>query len=272
MKKLLVFTDIHVLPKGETIIGLDPYERFSRGLEHAIKHHPDAERVVITGDLAHRGTPEEYIRLHAILADCPLPLSMTLGNHDRRAAFLEVFHNVAVTAEGYVQEVVDLDQTRLILLDTLDEQAANIHGGLLCKHRLDWMDAAILSSAGRRVILALHHPPVQTGFPGMDSIDLANKAEFAEALGRHPNVVQIIAGHVHRTIHASLTVAGDRQIPVAMLKSTCHQMPMALSSKAHDVSIDEPGAYGIVISTDDGVVVHTEDFELSAPVGRSSDP
>ncbi|MEL7257839.1 MAG: phosphodiesterase [Pseudomonadota bacterium] len=262
MKKLLVFTDIHIVPQGETIIGLDPLERFSQGLQHALNNHPDAERIVITGDLTHHGTHDEYMLLHETLSDCPLPLSMTLGNHDRRAAFLEVFQDVSVTDAGFVQESVDLDETRLILLDTLDEDADNLHGGLLCEDRLNWMDQAIASADGRNVILGLHHPPVLTGFPGMDSIGLANRSELALRLGRHDNVVQILAGHIHRTIQGSLAVHEARNIPVFMFKSPCHQMPMHLSTEDHHISVDEPGAYGIVLNTDDGILVHTEDFTL----------
>jgi len=262
MKKLLIFTDIHIVPQGEMIIGLDPLERFAQGLQHALSNHPDAERIVITGDLTHHGTQEEYMRLHDVLSDCPLPISLTLGNHDRRAAFRDVFQNVPVTGEGYVQESVDLDETRLILLDTLDEDAANLHGGLLCEDRLHWMDQAIASADGRRVILGLHHPPVLTGFPGMDSIGLANRSELASRLAQHDTVVQILAGHIHRTIQGNLAVNETRNIPVFMFKSTCHQMPMHLTTDDHHISVDEPGAYGIVLNSEDGILVHTEDFTL----------
>ena len=79
MRKLIVFTDIHILPEGETIIGLDPFDRFTRGLAHALDRHPDAERVVLCGDLTHNAAPEEYARLRAALGACPLPVSLMLG-------------------------------------------------------------------------------------------------------------------------------------------------------------------------------------------------
>lgn len=264
MKKLLVFTDLHIVPQGETIIGLDPLARFSDGLDHALSRHPDAERIIITGDLTHSGTSIEYMRLHQVLAECPIPIHMTLGNHDRRAAFRVAFPDAPIINGGFVQDVVDLDNTRLILLDTLDEAAPDLHSGYLCADRLDWMDQAISSAGDRRVMVFLHHPPILTGFPGMDSIGLRNRTELATRLSAHKAVVQIIAGHIHRTIHGSLTLTQERQIPVAMLKSPCHQMPMNLKTDDHHLSIDEPGAYGIVLSTDDGIVVHSEDFTLSA--------
>ena len=44
-------------------------------------------------------------------------------------------------------------------------------------------------------------------------------------------------------------------------------MPMALAEASSHLSIDEPGAYGLLLLSGDGVIVHTEDFTLpqSAP-------
>jgi hypothetical protein len=44
MHEVLVLTVIHILPEGETVIGLDPLARFTQGLAHAIERHPDAAR------------------------------------------------------------------------------------------------------------------------------------------------------------------------------------------------------------------------------------
>ncbi len=257
MQKILVFTDIHYVPEGEHIIGLDPVARFRQGLDHALRAHPDAARIIITGDLAHRGDPAEYARLRNTLAACPLPVSLMIGNHDRRATFLAAFPETPVTEAGFVQEVQDLGRHRLILLDTVDEAAEIAHSGYLCRDRLDWLQARLAASADHPVILFMHHPPITTGFNGMDRIGLRNRTELAEMLATYPNVCQIIAGHVHRTISGA--VAG---IPTAIFKSPCHQMPMALEDHNCHLSVDEPGAYGVLLLQDDGVIVHTEDFTL----------
>jgi len=254
MHKLLVFTDIHITAPGETIIGLDPLERFGRCLDHALAHHPDAARIVITGDLTHTGAAAEYSRLHTALADCPVPVAMTLGNHDRRAAFRATFGDVPVDPAGFVQSVYEAGDHRLILLDTADAAAENTHSGRLCAARLDWLDDTLDAAPDAPTVLFLHHPPIVTGFSGMDRIGLTNRDELIARLSRHTQLRQIVAGHVHRTIFGS---AGG--IPTAILKSPCHQMPMILNDSDYNLSVDEPGAYGIVLLTDDGVIVHTED-------------
>ncbi|MBE0453279.1 phosphodiesterase [Roseovarius autotrophicus] len=264
MQKIIVFTDIHLVPEGETIIGLDPFARFSLGFAHALDRHADAARVVLCGDLTHNAAPEEYARLRAALDGCPLPISLMLGNHDRRAPFLTAFPEAARMETGHIQHVTDLPGYRLICLDTLNEEAEDTHSGWLCGARLDWLETALRASGDRRVIVFTHHPPIETGFTGMDWIGLKNRAALIDRLRASGNVVQIVSGHVHRTIQGA---AGG--IPVTILKSPCHQMPMTLGYHDPSLSIDEPGAYGILLLTDAGVVVHSEDFTLPGTVART---
>ena len=258
MQKILVYTDLHLLPEGETLIGLDPGARLAQGLDHATKRHPDAAQIILTGDLTHNGAPAEYARLRGILNNCSIPIALMVGNHDRRSPFLQAFPDTPTTPQGHVQQVIDLGDHRLILLDTLNEKADDTHSGLLCEDRLNWLDARLSEAADKRCILFTHHPGFATGFKGMDWIGLKSIPELATLLSRHDNVVQVISGHIHRTIQGAI---GD--IPAAVFKSPCHQMPMALGFQDPRLSVAEPGAYGIVLLGDDGVVVHTEDFTLS---------
>lgn len=257
--KIIVFTDIHITEPGETIIGIDTMARFKQGLAHALDRHPDAARIVVTGDLTHHGTAEEYQHLKLALEDCPLPVSLMLGNHDRRDPFYATFDDAPRTSGGFVQSFCDIGDWRLVMLDTLDEDAPIEHSGLLCDDRLQWMSNALGGAGARKRILFTHHPTFITGFNGMDHIGLRNRSELRRRLERHPNVRQIISGHVHRTIFSE-----TGGIPSAVFKSPSHQMPMLLGDAAGShSSVDEPGAYGILLLRDDGVVVHTEDFALS---------
>ena len=68
----------------------------------------------------------------------------------------------------------------------------------------------------------------------------------------------MFAGHVHRTISGSY-----RGLPFSVFKSPVHQQPMSFDSDDHSLSVDEPAAYGIVFLREQGVLVHTEDYEIS---------
>lgn len=260
MAKILIFTDIHIRPEGQTIIGLDPLVRFQTGLAHALRVHRDADHLIITGDLGHSGRVEEYQRVKAALAEVNIPVTLMLGNHDNREAFLEVFPDTPRLASGHIQRAFDLGHHRLITLDTLDGPPfrRDLHSGFLCQDRLDWLDDVLAQAPDRRTLLFTHHPPYSVGFPGMDSIRLKNDISLLTLLKRHPQVCHIFSGHVHRTVSGNIN-----GLAFSMFKSTCHQMPMILAGDSESYSVDEPGAYGMVLLAPDSVIVHSEDFELA---------
>lgn len=264
--KFLVFTDLHITRAGDDIIGLDPLARFEDGLRHALANHGDADRIVITGDLTHDGHPEQYERLKSVMDNVDLPVTYLMGNHDHRDDFCAAFGSSLRSETGFIQSVERYEHITLIALDTLDETADPAHSGRLCADRLAWLETQLEHSHGGPIILALHHPPFDTGFAGMDRIALQNASELFALLNRFPNTVQIIAGHIHRTISGS--IAG---IPVSIFKSPCHQMPMMLGRAGSAHSVDEPGAYGIVLAGPDGIIIHTEDFAIAQAAQLKTD-
>jgi Icc protein len=267
MTKIIVFTDLHMLAEGGRIIGLDPYDRLLKGIRHVNLCHPDAARVMLTGDLADDGSEAAYRRLRELLCEFEVPYSLMVGNHDYRPAFSRVFPEAPADAHGFIQTAIDIDSRyRLVLLDTLNgppRRGVEHHAGYLCARRLDWLDRQLGSSGRRRVVLFMHHPPHDTGFPGMDAIRLANAAALYRLLARHGNVRHIFSGHVHRMIAGSA-----HGIPFSIFKSPVHQQPMDLASSETSLSIDEPAAYGIVLLRRDGILVHTEDYGLSTAPPR----
>src|SRR5215470_17176548 len=107
--KLIQLTDIHLTTPGRTIGGRDPNANFESALGHALAQHPDAEAIVITGDLSDWGDRADYERLRMRIETLPLPVHLAIGNHDDRATFLEVFPELADT-DGHVQKSFALSQ------------------------------------------------------------------------------------------------------------------------------------------------------------------
>lgn len=258
MTKLLAFTDIHLKPEGETIIGIDPFTRLRDALAHGLRRHKDVARIILMGDLANSGRPAEYARLRTLLADCPVPVTLMPGNHDDRDALVEAF-DLPRDENGFVQSVIDTPTHRVICLDTVfgTKYLSFASLGQYDAPRQDWLRAE-LARSDKPVLLFAHHPPMRVGFAGMDEIRLRDDDAFAAILEGSP-VQHIICGHVHRTISGHWRGHG-----YTILKSTCHQMPLALENRDLSLSTDEPGAYGIVLLDEDGVTVHSEDFELAS--------
>ncbi|MDG2340553.1 MAG: phosphodiesterase, partial [Paracoccaceae bacterium] len=139
------------------------------------------------------------------------------------------------------------------------------HGGNLCERRLAWLETQLEVQPKNSCVLMMHHPPFETGFPGMDSIGLTNRDALNEIIANNDAVTMSISGHIHRTIWG---IAGGKAS--ASLKSPCHQMPLELLDPDSSLAIDEPGAYGILLLGKDGVVFLSEDVGLNSV--PTSDP
>ncbi|WP_425037518.1 phosphodiesterase [Primorskyibacter sp. S187A] len=258
MHKILIFTDIHIVAEGETIIGLDPSARFVAALDHALAHHGDAQAIFIAGDLTHHGRPEEYARLKEHLDGVPLPVTLLLGNHDNRANFAKVFADQLCAETGFSQSIQEFGSWNVIGLDTLHPETEPYHGGHLCADRMTFLRKALDAAGTASTLVIQHHPPMPQGFDGMDAIALDNGSEELAILA-HAGVDHLICGHVHRTI------SGVAQgVSYSIFKSPCHQMPMVLGEGSSALSVDEPGAYGIVLLGEKQIIVHSEDVGLSA--------
>lgn len=261
--KLIVLSDIHLTVEGRPIIGINPSERLDLALAHAGRHHPDAARYVLLGDLAHLGQNRAYRALAGRMNALGKPFTPMLGNHDNRENFRKAFPTAPDDGAGFVQSHLDTATDRLIFLDTLHPEATPHHSGHLCAARLGWLERALNGAGGRRISVFMHHPPLAVGFPGMDAIALANPADFwAIAKGK---IAHLFCGHVHRTISGHTHGAG-----FSIFKSPAHQMPMDMTSADSAISVAEPGAYGIILLNDDAIIAHSEDFTLN--LASESDP
>lgn len=260
MGKIIVFTDTHMEP--EVAEGkLNPDVQLQKGIAHVNEFNADADRVVFVGDLTDVGDKQSYNMLRSRLKDLKIPYHLLLGNHDNRENFLEIFPDIKLDKNGFVQDVIETPEANLILLDTLNGPPYNYpesHIGKLCEKRMSWLEAQLDRAGDKPCIIFMHHPPHDTHFSGMDLIKLAEHEAFYELIKRYDNVHHIVAGHVHRTISGS-----HQGVPFSVFKSTVGQMPMLFDAMACHLEVNEPSAYGIIFVNSDSIIVQSEDFELT---------
>lgn len=151
----------------------------------ALAEPPDA--VVLTGDLTDHGRPAEYTLLRTELERLPMPVHPLPGNHDDVGALLAAFPEVpAANHTAWVAGV------RLLCCDsTIPGQA----GGALSDPA--WLDAALAEEPRTPSVVAMHHPPYDIGVGWIDRMGHARPGRLASVISRHPQVVRVIAGHVH---------------------------------------------------------------------------
>ena len=219
--------------------------------------------MLLTGDLVAEGLPEEYARLREMLAPLPMPVHPIPGNHDSREALREAFADhplvAATAADAFVHYVVELDGLRVAMCDT---KVDGSQGGAMDGPRLTWLDSVLSGAGGTPTIVALHHPPFETGIAAMDAIGLDGAADLAALLARHPPVSLVVCAHVHRTVMA--TCGGH---PVFLCPSTSLAITLDLRPGAQGTLIREPPAFALHVVRDGGeIVTHVQ------PLGDFGEP
>jgi Icc protein len=190
-------TDIH--------LGFDPDDpdEFNRRRLDAVlaaltEMAPRPDLLLATGDLVEDGFDDvSYERLREALSDLPFPVHFALGNHDSRDDFLAWFPE-AETADGFVQYAIEDHPVRILVLDTLEEGR---HGGAFCERRAEWLRERLAEEPDRPTIIALHHPPIETGLSWMtENPDAEWVLRLWDVVAEADNVVAMIAGHLHRPV------------------------------------------------------------------------
>lgn len=167
-------------------------ERLRRVVSYVRDSADAIDAVVVTGDVADEGRPEQYETALRLL-ELHLPVLLLPGNHDDREAFRTAIG--ATGTEGPVNQRRQLEDTVLLLLDSTipgrDE-------GELTASTLDWLREQLRTVPdGARAVVCLHHPPVHIGHPGVDALRLTNPDDFRAVLKESSAIAAILAGHVH---------------------------------------------------------------------------
>ncbi|HET9198055.1 MAG TPA: phosphodiesterase [Solirubrobacterales bacterium] len=228
---LVQLSDLHV---GGNEQGLDPLPRLRAVIEavRSLPNRPDA--ALISGDLTDDGSAESCSVAREMLAGLELPLHVLPGNHDDRARLREAFGLPGAGGEpiNYSVRVGDL---RLVALDSI---VPGQDPGDFPPERLRWLDDELATEPEAPTLLALHHPPLATGIPEWDAINLSvpQREALAEVVARHPQLRGICGGHLHRVAASSL--AGR---PVLAAPSTYWQVRPDFEEEAEYQVLDTPG-------------------------------
>jgi 3',5'-cyclic AMP phosphodiesterase CpdA len=246
---LLQISDTHL---GADWKGADPDECLLRAIEAILDLPQRPDALLISGDLTQNGTSEEYERVRQLVAPLDLEPHVLPGNHDLRGPLREAF-GLPGEGEEQASHAVDLGPLRLVCLDSIIPGA---EAGSLDEGRIAWLDAALAAEPEKPTVLAMHHPPLVTTLPTFDAIGLAPewRAELAEVLARHPQVLRVIAGHVHRTIVAELAGRAVVSVPSTYLQSV-----LKFADAPIEMRPDPPG-FGIHAFRDGTLTSHVQTF------------
>jgi 3',5'-cyclic AMP phosphodiesterase CpdA len=232
-------------------LAAEPASGLYRALGRVLELSPRPDCVVITGDLTDHGRPDEYAALREVIGEFPLPLHLVTGNHDRLEPLLDAFGGSSLlggTDRAYY--AVDYPEATIIALDSLapGERGA----GRIGADQLAWLDETLALRPEVPAFVCLHHPPIAVGMPFLDSIRLLDGDALGEVVVRHPRVVRVLAGHVHRPVSAAF--AGTT---LTLAPSTYRQSGLDLCSDQPPGYLHEPTALQLHLLTEGACVTHT---------------
>jgi 3',5'-cyclic-AMP phosphodiesterase len=188
---LLQLTDTHLTAREDGALrGVATRPALRAVLAHARAFHWNAEALLLTGDLVHDDTGG-YAAVRAEFGDLGKPVLCLPGNHDEAAVLRRELSAPPFQVGGHA----DFGTWRVVMLDSSVPGQAD---GRLSDVELLRLDVALATAGSRHVLVCLHHHPVPQGSRWLDSVALANAADFFAVTDRHACVRAIAWGHVHQ--------------------------------------------------------------------------
>lgn len=214
-------------------------ERFSMALDEINAMTLPADLVLLSGDLTHNGAPAEWGELRDRLAVLRVPWVAIAGNHDRNI----------VELAGH--RAIDAGPLRLVLVDSSHDEFTTTD--------VSWLDDELSAYRDQPTIIAIHHPPFETGIWWMDCVGLAGCGLFEAVVRRHPQVVKVLSGHVHRLIQTNWGSCALWVCP-----STSVSIAADLDPEHDPAETAEPPTFSLHAYTNEGVVSYV------VPVGAAA--
>lgn len=193
----------------------------ARTVERINAFTPAVDAVIFSGDLTDTGGEGEFVAIRAILDRLAAPVFAVPGNHDRRDTLRAAFADTGFLdpATPFCAGVAEDFPLRLIGLDS--SVPGKPHGELGQQQR-EWLAQKLAARPGAPTLAFVHHPPFATGIRHMDVQNLKDGAALVDVLARHPQVLHLACGHVHRAIETRI---GGVSVSIA-------------PSPAHSVALD----------------------------------
>jgi 3',5'-cyclic-AMP phosphodiesterase len=189
-----LLSDLHISEDiTDNYRGFSPYKNLETIVPQVVSQAPAA--VAITGDLARlTGQIGDYQNLKKLLT--PLsektPVFISLGNHDNRENFLQVFDVLPGKRQSVANKYVVVAETppvRVIMLDSLLYEGKV--PGFLGKAQRQWLADYLSSDDNTPTILCFHHMPAD------GKINLMDLPWLYEIIVPISKVKAIIYGHSH---------------------------------------------------------------------------
>ncbi|MDD1779784.1 phosphodiesterase [Enterovibrio sp. ZSDZ35] len=206
MTRIIQLTDTHIVPPPKKVSEvLDTYSLFEQAIEKIKQDLPklgQIDGIVVTGDISDHGDVASYEGFKQVIERLAIPYHVIPGNHDLRSSMHQCFGEmIDVNQSEEINWVAHFHDIDLVGLDTVIPGSG---GGRLSPSTLQFLASSLDKSSDRPALIAMHHPPFESGIQFMDAIGLEGVNELHEILTNTQRDVRIICGHLHNSIVCSV--------------------------------------------------------------------
>lgn len=242
--RIVQITDLHLMadPLGE-LKGVCTRATLQAVLEVLRRDFSSAERLIISGDLAHDELLETYEVLRDLLADWLPKLRVIPGNHDNRGFMRQVFGNRVTVMDDRNVFADSVGGWRLI---GLDSHLPGEVRGQLGEAQRDWLARELAAEPLRPTAIFLHHPPLDVGTGWLDEIRLEDAERLFELLSQHPLVKFVCTGHIHQemtVVQANRFVLTTPSTSVQFLPETDRLIPDSVPPGFRIFDLETDGSF-----------------------------
>lgn len=210
--KIIQLSDLHLFPnRQQTLMGVNTDHYFQEVLALALSQLPDADMLLLTGDLAQLASPEVYLHLYDSLKAYNKLCVCLPGNHDDWKLMQTFLNHTMVNCI----KVQCFDHWQIIALNS---QIQGYPGGHIRAEELDFLSNTIKTNPNKNVFIAFHHHCLPSGSVWMDSMQIDNSHYVLQRLRKFPQIKAVTYGHIHQALD---TVYAD--IRIFSAPATCFQ-------------------------------------------------
>ena len=177
--------------------GITLTEQLKIGVADALARCPDAQFVLLSGDLVHEGEVEDYAALRELLGELfgEIPIYPSLGNHDNNCFWRGWLGQDAEDEDARYDSVVTLPGSGLRII-TLDSRGGPYGSGVLSEKQLAWLGEVLSDASEAGSLLMMHHTPNDGISEPYLRYQLQSSQELYEVV-EGSDIIAVFAGHTH---------------------------------------------------------------------------
>ena len=192
--RVLQVTDLHLKTQpGSRVWGVDVDAGLSAVLARIQERHPVVDFILVTGDLV-GDEPDAYARVRQALDRIGRPGPLPAGQPRFPAALGQHLRAGLVRWQRHVV----VGDWQFVLLDSSFPAPRRSSA----PSELGLLDTALAMHPELHAMVCLHHNPISTDTPWLDTMTVGNGEALFAVLDRYPQVRAVVWGHIHAEFSA----------------------------------------------------------------------